>query len=162
MWICKDKTNSGRIEMGEALQWGKVCNGFSAPLQIFRGEGLQYNTPLPNVTWHSGTWSYTATPSVESLIRHCTKSWRYYRTGPSITVFDVITSTLFWEVFIGHFAMGAASQQTTLTPPDTWSCPIWDLYLFLCWVHSFLMLITPTLSPTPPPPRPANESRGSR
>ena len=36
--------------MGEALQLGKVCNGFSAPLQIFRGEvlqwgdGLQYNT----------------------------------------------------------------------------------------------------------------------
>ena len=30
--------------MGEDLQWGKVCNGFSVPLQIFRGEGLQYNT----------------------------------------------------------------------------------------------------------------------
>ena len=28
--------------MGEALQWGKVCNGFSAPLQIFQGEGLQW------------------------------------------------------------------------------------------------------------------------
>ena len=35
---------------GEDLQWGKVCNGFSGPLQIFRGgevcnggEGLQYN-----------------------------------------------------------------------------------------------------------------------
>ena len=23
-----------------------------------------------------------------------------------------------------------ASQQRTLTPPDTWSCPIWDLHLF--------------------------------
>ena len=28
------------------------------------------------------------------------------------------------------FAIGAASQQKTLTPPDTWSCPIWDLHLF--------------------------------
>ena len=27
---------------GEDLQWGKVCNGFSVPLQIFRGEGLQW------------------------------------------------------------------------------------------------------------------------
>ena len=27
-----------------------------------------------------------------------------------------------------------------LTPPDTWSCPIWDLHLFLCWDHSFLNL----------------------
>ena len=32
--------------MGEALQWGKVCNGFSAPLQIFRGEGLQWGECL--------------------------------------------------------------------------------------------------------------------
>ena len=32
--------------MGEALQWGKVCNGFSAPLQIFRGEGLQWGEGL--------------------------------------------------------------------------------------------------------------------
>ena len=29
---------------GGDLQWGKVCNGFSVPLQIFRGEGLQYTT----------------------------------------------------------------------------------------------------------------------
>ena len=28
------------------------------------------------------------------------------------------------------FATGAASQQRSLIPPDTWSCPIWDLHLF--------------------------------
>ena len=28
------------------------------------------------------------------------------------------------------FATGVARQQRTLTPPDTWSCPIWDLHLF--------------------------------
>ena len=28
--------------MGEGLQWGKVCNGFSVPLQIFQGVGLQW------------------------------------------------------------------------------------------------------------------------
>ena len=27
---------------GGALQWGKVCNGFSSPLQIVRGEVLQW------------------------------------------------------------------------------------------------------------------------
>ena len=27
--------------MGD-LQWGKVCNVFSSPLQIFRGERLQW------------------------------------------------------------------------------------------------------------------------
>ena len=30
----------------------------------------------------------------------------------------------------GTFATGATSQQRTLTPPDTWSCPIGDLLSF--------------------------------
>ena len=46
IWICKDKPHNGRNYMGEALQWGKVCNGFSAPLQIFQGEGLQLGEGL--------------------------------------------------------------------------------------------------------------------
>ena len=54
-----------------------------------------------------------------------------------ITDFDIITK--FWR-FPYNIATGAASQQRTLTPPDTWSCPIWDLHLFLCWDHSFLNL----------------------
>ena len=37
----------------------------------------------------------------------------------------------------------AANQKRTLTPPDTWSYPIWDLHLFLCWDHSFLNLSYP-------------------
>ena len=41
--------------------------------------------------------------------------------------FDLITK--FWR-FPWNIATGAASQQRTLTPPDTWSCPIWDLHLF--------------------------------
>ena len=36
--VYKDKTNNGLNGMGEDLQWGKVCNGFLVPLQIFRGE----------------------------------------------------------------------------------------------------------------------------
>ena len=31
---------------GEDLQLGKVCNAFSIPLQIFRGEGLQWGEGL--------------------------------------------------------------------------------------------------------------------
>ena len=45
--------------MGEALQWGKVCNGFSAPLQIFRGEGLQWGEGLQYNT--GPTCRYTTT-----------------------------------------------------------------------------------------------------
>ena len=40
------KTYNGWNGMGEDLQWGKVCNGFSVPLQIFRGEGLQWGEGL--------------------------------------------------------------------------------------------------------------------
>ena len=43
------------------------------------------------------------------------------------TDFDLINE--FWR-FPWSIATGAASQQRTLTPPDTWSCPIWDLHLF--------------------------------
>ena len=43
------------------------------------------------------------------------------------TEFDLITE---FRRFPWNIATGAASQQRTLTPPDTWSCPIWDLHLF--------------------------------
>ena len=41
--------------MGEDLQWGKVCNGFSAPLQIFLGEGLQWGEGLQ---YNTGTLTH--------------------------------------------------------------------------------------------------------
>ena len=44
-----------------------------------------------------------------------------------ITYFDLITKFLRFQK---NITTGAASQQMTLTPPDTWSCPIWDLHLF--------------------------------
>ena len=34
--------------------------------------------------------------------------------------------------FHGAFADGCGMP---LTPPDTWSCPIWDLQMFSCWDH---------------------------
>ena len=45
-----------------------------------------------------------------------------------ITDFDLTCITKFWR-FPYNIATGAASQQRTLTPPATWSCPIWDLHL---------------------------------
>ena len=38
IWLCKLKTCNGWNDMGEDLQWGKVCNGFSVPLQNVRGK----------------------------------------------------------------------------------------------------------------------------
>ena len=63
------------------------------------------------------------------MIRHFTKSWPCYQIWPF---------NRFWRYYLipGNFyrtfATGAASQQRTLTSPDTWSCPIWDLHLFNC------------------------------
>ena len=42
--------------------------------------------------------------------------------------------------FHESFAMDVACQQGTLTPPDTWSRPIWDLHMFY--------LLRPILFPT--------------
>ena len=57
-------------------------------------------------------------------------------------------TTLFWSDFVPNstfyrilsrfhrtFATGVACRQGTLTPPDTWSCLIWDLQLLFCWDH---------------------------
>ena len=41
--------------------------------------------------------------------------------------------TKFSDVSIRAFSTGAAWQQMMLTPLDTWSCPISDFHVFLCW-----------------------------
>ena len=44
--------------------------------------GISSNTmksPLPNVTWHSGTWSSTVTPLTDQTLH---QFWTYHRAGP--------------------------------------------------------------------------------
>ena len=48
---------------------------------------------------------------------------------PNWTIYLIV------QGFHRTYATGAACQQRTLTPPDTWSCPIWDLQMFSCWDH---------------------------
>ena len=46
---------------------------------------------------------------------------------------DFIPNSTFYRILSGFhrtFATGVACRQGTLTPPDTWSCPFWDLHLF--------------------------------
>ena len=54
------------------------------------------------------------------LIRHYTNFWHYYWSWPYN---PNLTFYLIARGFHGTFATGAACQQRTLTPPDTWSCP---------------------------------------
>ena len=53
------------------------------------------------------------------LIRHYTNFWPYYWSWP----YNRIWLYLIERGFHRTFATGAACQQRTLTPPDTWSCP---------------------------------------
>ena len=45
--------------------------------------------------------------------------------------------------FLTTFATGVACWQGTLTPPDTWSFPIWNLQMFFSWDHWHSIEITP-------------------
>ena len=51
--------------------------------------------------------------------------WRSFWTLlPNLTFYLIV------QGFHRTYATGAVCQQRTLTPPDTWSCPFWDLLLF--------------------------------
>ena len=75
-----------------------------------------WGAPLPNVTRHSGRWPHTVTPSIDRILHQFL----------TITDLDLITELDFYLIVQGFhrtYATGAACQQRTLTPPDTWSCP---------------------------------------
>ena len=72
---------------------------------------------LPNVTRHSGWWPSTVTSSIDQAFRQCLTLLLIWTLLPNLT-FNLIA-----RGFHRTFATGAACQQRTLTPPDTWSCP---------------------------------------
>ena len=76
-----------------------------------------WSNPLTNVKWHSDPW-----PTVTYLpIRLCTNF---------MTFIPSLTFTELWVVSMEAFATGVASQQGTLTLPDTWfRPPFWDLLM---------------------------------
>ena len=53
------------------------------------------------------------------LIGHCTNIWPLliWTLLPNLTFYLIV------QCFHRTYATGAACQQRTLTPPDTWSCP---------------------------------------
>ena len=56
---------------------------------------------------------------------HNSYLWRL----PNITILTKVTLPN-WKGFNWIYATGLACQQGTLTPPDTWFRPIWDLHIF--------------------------------
>ena len=73
--------------------------------------------PLPNVTRHSGWWQSTVAPSIDQALH-------LFLT--LLLIWTFLLNLTFYLIARGlhrTFATGAACQQRTLTPPDTWSCP---------------------------------------
>ena len=76
-----------------------------------------WGLPLPNVTWHSGWWPSTVTPSIDQAF------FQFLILLLILTFLPNLTFYLIVRGFHRIFATGAACQQRTLTHPDTWSCP---------------------------------------
>ena len=104
-----------------------MTQGCVMALSIWGSHQTLWSLPLPNVTWHSGTWPYTMTHSIDQTLH------QFANLLPNWTLLPILTLLPNFGGFHRTLATGAASQQRTLTPSDTWSCPIWDLHLLLCW-----------------------------
>ena len=61
---------------------------------------------------------------------------KYANLLPNWTLIPILTLLPNFGGFHRNIATGAASQQRTLTPPNTWSCPIWD-FAFVLMLRPF-------------------------
>ena len=74
-----------------------------------------WGPPLSSVTRHSGWLPHTVTPPIDNTLHQFL----------TVTDLDLITEFDFYLIEQGFhrtYVTGAACQQRTLTPPDTWSC----------------------------------------
>ena len=77
--------------------------------------------PLSHVTRHSGWWPSTVTPSIDQALHQFLTLLLILTLSPNLTFYLIARG------FYRTFATGAACQQRTFTPLDTWSCPIFGL-----------------------------------
>ena len=130
------------------LSQGYVKELLKSSLRKFYGryEDLtkQYEVPLSrmlhdildddHIQWHP------------TLIRH-------YTNFLPLLIWTLLPNLTFYLIVHGFhrtYATGAVCQQRTLTPPDTWSCPILDLHYVLCRDHWYSQsYISPIHVPVP-------------
>ena len=91
-------------------RYGDLTKQYEVPLSRMLHDILD----VDHIQWHP------------PLIGHYTNFWPLL----ILTLLPNLTFYLIVQGFHRTYATGAACQQRTLTPPDTWSCPIWDLHLF--------------------------------
>ena len=119
------KPFQGITEGGATFQWASRAGICQGTFEIVSKEVLwsvrrSYQTiwgpPLPNATRRSGWWPHTVTPSIDKTL---------HQFWPLLiwTLLPNLTFILIVQGFHRTYATGAACQQRTLTPPDTWSCP---------------------------------------
>ena len=86
----------------------------------------QYEVPLSRMVHDilDDDHMYTVTPSIDNTLHQ----FLTVTDCALITVFDLLPN---WRGFHRTFATGAACQQRTLTPADTWSCPTLGLICLL-------------------------------
>ena len=130
-------------EGGATFQWAfraGICKG---TFKIVSGEVLWsvrgsykliWGPPLPNVARHSWWWPSTVTSSIDRAL--C----QFSTLLLILTLFPNLTFSLITRDFHRIFATGAARQQMTLTPPDTWSCLTFGLASVLMLRRSLLNL----------------------
>ena len=87
-----------------------------------------YQTIWGPLSRHSGWWPHTVTPSID-------KTLHLFWTVPDLDLITGFDFHLIVEGFHRTYATGAACQQRTLTPPDTWSCPTLGLACVLLSRH---------------------------
>ena len=107
------------------FEQGYVAEPLKSSLKKFYGRYgdliKKYEVPLTNAKWQSVAWSNTMITLYRSdfiLIRD---------------IFLFLPNSTFYchkRGFHRTFATGVTCWHGTLTPPDTWSGPIWDLHMF--------------------------------
>ena len=96
----------------------KIINTFTrVPRTLYISRKRHYKSWFTNVTRHSGWWPSTVTPSIDQALHQFLTLLLILTLLPNLTIYLIARG------FHRTFATGAACQQRTLTPPDTWSCP---------------------------------------
>ena len=115
-----------RSEGGATFRWASragICKGTFGIVStgvlwsVWGSCRVMWGPPLPSVTRHSGWWPSTVTPSIDQALRQFLTLLLILTLLPNSTFYLIVRG------FHRTFATGAACQQRTLTPPDTWSCP---------------------------------------
>ena len=78
------------------LGQGYVMERLKSSLRKFYGRYGSHQPlwsfPIPNVTWHSGTWPYTMTPSFDKTLHQFANllpNWTFYRFWPYYQILEV-------------------------------------------------------------------------